>query len=341
MAAAVLCAVIVLAPVASQPRRNTVDSRSPLHQASYVADVTGVQYWLELAKMHAPSRQHFEDETGHRDDDGRHALFVCGFDPQVRDAELIDENCAEIAAKLLDAGVQANARDRHGWSLVAYVASLGHARVLRALAGAGAHLDDPGWGDAHERTPLAVAAMNGRTRAVDVLLELGVRPDTPDEQGWTPLHHAVRNAREDTGAAGDDAPAALANGGDRAPPAANGASNAARRLAIAEALLAAGARVDVIDEHGAPPLAFDSRAAPHAHARARSIFAKQGSHRSCSPRGLAIAPRSSCFCGTAPTPRSSTSRATRPSHMPRTTRRCAMSSPTRTWRASSVLTPSG
>ena len=171
MAAAVLCAVIVLAPVASQPRRNTVDSRSPLHQASYVADVTGVQYWLELAKMHAPSRQHFEDETGHRDDDGRHALFVCGFDPQVRDAELIDENCAEIAAKLLDAGVQANARDRHGWSLVAYVASLGHARVLRALAGAGAHLDDPGWGDAHERTPLAVAAMNGRTRAVDVLLE--------------------------------------------------------------------------------------------------------------------------------------------------------------------------
>ena len=125
-----LWAVLLLAPAASQPRRTTVDSRSPLHQASYVADVAGVEHWLELAKMHAPSRQHFEDETGHRDDDGRHALFVCGFDPQVTDAERIDENCAEIAAKLLDAGLQANARDRHGWLPLHH--AVHHAHVSRA-----------------------------------------------------------------------------------------------------------------------------------------------------------------------------------------------------------------
>lgn len=51
--------------------------------------------------------------------------------------------------------------------------------------------------DAQGRTMLHLAAMEGRADAIDALLRHGAGVDAVDQEGWTPLHHAAE--RGDTG----------------------------------------------------------------------------------------------------------------------------------------------
>ena len=154
-----------------------IDARLAFHAASYVADAPKVVELIAEASERAAeaaargvdlAAEDIELSTavGVRDGDGRHALMVCGVDPQTSDGARVDARCGEIARAMLGAGLAPNTRDARGWSAAGYAAALGHASVLRALAAHGGALDSPAWGDAHGRPPLTLAVINGRLRAV-------------------------------------------------------------------------------------------------------------------------------------------------------------------------------
>jgi hypothetical protein len=46
--------------------------------------------------------------------------------------------------------------------------------------------------DSYQRAPITYAAMEGRDRILEMLLEEGARFDDPDIQGWVAIHHAAR-----------------------------------------------------------------------------------------------------------------------------------------------------
>eukprot|EP01063_Lacrimia_lanifica_P002648 TRINITY_DN11404_c0_g1_i1.p1 TRINITY_DN11404_c0_g1~~TRINITY_DN11404_c0_g1_i1.p1 ORF type:complete len:916 (+),score=260.43 TRINITY_DN11404_c0_g1_i1:82-2829(+) len=93
----------------------------------------------------------------------------------------------------------------------------GHARCLRSLAGMGVDINaetEAGAAAVH------IAAKGGRVECVQVLLELGVGVDARDSaRGWTPLHYAMHHGQ----------------------------------VAVADALIAAGAPRTVVDHWGRTP----------------------------------------------------------------------------------------
>ena len=200
---------------------------------------------------------------------GRQSLFVCGFDPQVTDAERIDENCAEIAAKLLDAGLRAAGsatsvsrcprRRRSG------------SGVLRVLARAGAPL--VAVRATGERTPLGVAADHHLHRCRDGHLHPGPRRAgdvVPD--GW--LGPPLRRLQQVAGRQRDrdDAPG-RASGWASAQEAQRRAQQRHRYMGITGWII-----------HEAPlrqPLALYCHTHTHTHTHAErepSVFAKHRAH---------------------------------------------------------------
>ncbi|MEM7051202.1 MAG: ankyrin repeat domain-containing protein [Acidobacteriota bacterium] len=89
---------------------------------------------------------------------------------------------------LIAAGADVQAGDFFSGSALHAAAAGDHAWAIRALAGGGAAIDSQ---EIENRlTPLALAAVLGRVRAVRALLAHGADPTIPDQQGKTAMDHA-------------------------------------------------------------------------------------------------------------------------------------------------------
>ena len=123
-----------------------------------------------------------------------------------------------LARELLAAGANPDAVDADGQPLLQWAMKQGDRDAFRRLLDLGA---DPARGNADGRTALHLAAMGKSAGWLEVLLEHGMSPDTPNTvTGATPLFDALR--------ADSDANIAI--------------------------LLRAGARLDVADRNGTTPL---------------------------------------------------------------------------------------
>ena len=92
--------------------------------------------------------------------------------------------------RLLDRGVNVNARDRYERTPLHLVAEYGHTETVRLLLDRGA---DPNKRDVFGYTPLHSAAEGGRFETVRLLLDRGADPDALDEDGLTPRDIATGN----------------------------------------------------------------------------------------------------------------------------------------------------
>jgi len=161
-----------------------------------------------------------------------------------------DEQMLSVAEALLRAGADINAVDAQGRSPLHLAAENGKAAFCRWLVDNGARLD---LADDLLQTPLHLAAASGRVEATEVLLNAGADSDARDGSGWTALHWAAWN---DEAAC---AKALLAGSQEPDPRDAIGATPlhlAAEACAYqtAELLLEAGADVNARDAYGWTPL---------------------------------------------------------------------------------------
>lgn len=93
----------------------------------------------------------------------------------------------DIVRYFIDAGVSVNARNDHQWAAIHNAAEGGSAEIIGILVENGVDVnEDAGFG----RTPLFWAAIRGNEEAVAQLLELGAEPDPVDDFGMTPLGRA-------------------------------------------------------------------------------------------------------------------------------------------------------
>uniref|UniRef100_A0A1I8JL13 ANK_REP_REGION domain-containing protein n=1 Tax=Macrostomum lignano TaxID=282301 RepID=A0A1I8JL13_9PLAT len=84
-----------------------------------------------------------------------------------------------------------------GWNGLHYAAAAGHVGVLQAMlwSRGGRPLIDSA--DAHDRTPLMLAAQNGHLEAARLLLKVGADSQMPDVYERTALHRAAANGHDD------------------------------------------------------------------------------------------------------------------------------------------------
>ncbi len=95
---------------------------------------------------------------------------------------------ATLDASDVEALVDIDSPDKHGWTPLATACSAGHARVVQLLLDLGAevnHCTKAGL------TPLHSAASGGRVEIVQALLRAGADVTTQDTSGFTPLHLAA------------------------------------------------------------------------------------------------------------------------------------------------------
>jgi ankyrin repeat protein len=100
---------------------------------------------------------------------------------------------ADIAQTLLEAGAELNAPNASGRTPACCAANRGHVAVLSLLIGAKANLNS----GARGRTALNDAARCGRLQTVSLLLQAKANVTRADENGETPLAHAVCGGNSD------------------------------------------------------------------------------------------------------------------------------------------------
>ncbi|KAK3267333.1 hypothetical protein CYMTET_24102, partial [Cymbomonas tetramitiformis] len=131
-----------------------------------------------------------------------------------------------------------------------YIAHEPHNEVVEALLAKGAQVD---LADEDGRTPLYIAACNGRKEVVEALLAKGAQVDLAEQNEGTLLHIAACNGHkvvvEALLAKGAQVDLADKNGGTLLHIAALNGHNE-----VVEALLAKGAQVDLADKDGRTPL---------------------------------------------------------------------------------------
>lgn len=133
-------------------------------------------------------------------------------------ADAVARGDETLARELLAAGANPNAVDDQGQPLLLWAMKAGDRGAFRLLLALGA---DPARGNRDGRTALHLAATGKSQGWLEVLLEHGMSPDTPNTvTGATPLFDALR-------------------------------AGAAVNI---DALLRAGARLDVADRNGTTPL---------------------------------------------------------------------------------------
>ena len=159
---------------------------------------------------------------------------------------------ADICRLLLAAGAEPNSRNKWKNTPLQWACNKGHtevAKLLLAVPGIDAVATD-----ANADTNLAIAAMNGRTDVVELLLAAGVDPSTKNKWGNSPLQWACNKGFAEV------AKLLLAVPGiDIAAPDANGDTNLAiaamnGRADVVKLLLAAGASASTKNKWGNSPL---------------------------------------------------------------------------------------
>jgi ankyrin repeat protein len=128
------------------------------------------------------------------------ALLAAKADPNAQEAKggqtalmwAIAERHAGVAEELVRHGADVNARSKTGFTALMFAAQQGDADSARILLDATANPNDvmPKSG----ATPLIIASSIGNTDVVTLLLDKGANPNAIDANGFTSLHHAVRDS---------------------------------------------------------------------------------------------------------------------------------------------------
>lgn len=95
--------------------------------------------------------------------------------------------------RLLDQGVDPNARDEVGKTALHWVASA-QPEVVMALLAAGADVTAK---DQWDRTPLHFLAATGSVENIRLLLDAGAEVNAKTANNWTPIHGAAKFGTED------------------------------------------------------------------------------------------------------------------------------------------------
>ncbi|MEV0787334.1 ankyrin repeat domain-containing protein [Streptomyces sp. NPDC050423] len=105
-----------------------------------------------------------------------------------------DGDVIEVA-RLLEQGAAVDTPNRDGRTALDRAVEQGHADVVRRLVGAGADLEQRA-GEYQESTPLCLAASQGHTAVVGVLLDAGARTGAQGRLGYVPLVLAATTGDE-------------------------------------------------------------------------------------------------------------------------------------------------
>jgi uncharacterized protein len=128
------------------------------------------------------------------------ALLSAKADPNAREGKggqtalmwAISERHSDVVEELVRQGADVNARSKTGFTALMFAAQQGDAAAARALLDAKANPNEvmPKTG----ATPLIVASAIGNIEVVSLLLDKGANPNAVDANGFTSLHHAVRDS---------------------------------------------------------------------------------------------------------------------------------------------------
>jgi hypothetical protein len=110
--------------------------------------------------------------------------------PETPDAlrAAVDRGDADVVKHLLERGVDKNAKDNYGQSLVMTAASNHRVDVMASLIAAGADINAA---NQYKITPLAVAAEQGHLDIVNMLVAAGANVNARDTSGGTALSVAI------------------------------------------------------------------------------------------------------------------------------------------------------
>ena len=113
----------------------------------------------------------------------------------VREGRYGTHNGVRVAHLLLDAGLDANVRDKRNWSPLHAACYYGRFKIAQVLLDRGAMtmaVDDQGKTALHQVTQGILESLEAGCRIAELLLEHGVDPNTQDNNLETPLHVASR-----------------------------------------------------------------------------------------------------------------------------------------------------
>jgi ankyrin repeat protein len=126
-------------------------------------------------------------------------LLAAGANPNARESKggqtalmwAVSEKHSAVAEALLRAGADIHARSIGGFTVLMFAAQKGDAESARMFIASGAKVDEvtPKTG----LTPLIIASAMGHAEVVTQLLDKGANPDSVDADGFSSLHHAVRD----------------------------------------------------------------------------------------------------------------------------------------------------
>jgi ankyrin repeat protein len=90
------------------------------------------------------------------------------------------------AKRLIDAGVDVNAMDAHGWTPLYWACNMGHVKVAKLLIKNGANVNSNE--NEYKTTPLHVGCQQFLPRLAELLIKNGADVNSKNRYGYTPLH---------------------------------------------------------------------------------------------------------------------------------------------------------
>lgn len=99
------------------------------------------------------------------------------------------------AKRLIDAGVDVNAMDAHGWTPLYWACNMGHVKVAKLLIKNGANVNSNE--NEYKTTPLHVGCQQFLPRLAELLIKNGADVNSKDRYGYTPLDEACKKGHVD------------------------------------------------------------------------------------------------------------------------------------------------
>jgi ankyrin repeat protein len=128
------------------------------------------------------------------------ALIKGGANPNVQESKggqtalmwAVSERHNEVIDELVKSGADVNARSKTSYSALMFAAKTGDTDSARILLDAKASPNEVM--EKSGATPLIIASAIGNPEVVSLLLDRGADPNVKDANGFTPLHHTVRDS---------------------------------------------------------------------------------------------------------------------------------------------------